>query len=301
MTVEEAAGSLKAHEERVKCKTESSGGQLLLYEEEWSKRENDENKLLLTREEWQRRTNKSDLDTSGSQRRRGGRDKSKFQCYHCGIFGHYTAECRKPKKNEERRQEVNMALVKDEEPALLLAKCDKEEEIMTLLNEKKVIPTLKIDDTKGQVESNMWKIISLGQMSESSNEVTMKGEYLWVFDKKKKLLMKVKRSQNRLYELLNETTKPSCLMSKSNEITRLWHIRLEHVNYKAMYLMYKGHMVKAKQTRKRFPSQSNYSATQVLDLVHGDLCGPVLPDTASRNKYFFLFVDDYSRYSGHTY
>ncbi|KAL8154787.1 hypothetical protein AgCh_000227 [Apium graveolens] len=380
MIVEEAAGSLKAHEERVKCKTESSGGQLLLSEEEWSKRENDENKLLLTREEWQRRTNKSDLDACGSQRRRGGRDKSRIQCYNCGIFGHYAAECLKPKKNKERRQEVNMALVEDEETTLLLTNCDKKEENMTLLNEKQVIPALKTEDTKGQAESNLWyldngasnhmtgckskfselnegisglvrfgdgstvkiegkgsitfkckngeervltevyyipnlrsNIISLGQMSESGNEVTLKGKYLWVFDKKKKLLMKVKRSQNRLYKLLIETTKPSCLMLKSNEIARLWHIRLGHVNYKAMELMYKGHMVKglpritqvdgicdgcllAKQTRKRFPSQSNYSATQVLDLVHGDLCGPIVPDTASGNKYFFLLVDDYSRY-----
>lgn len=52
----------------------------------------------------------------------------------------------------------------------------------------------------------------------------------------------------------------------------------------------------AKQARKRFPSQSNYSAAQVLDLVHCDLCGPISPDTAGGNKYFFFLVDDYSRY-----
>lgn len=38
MTVEEAVASLKADEERVKGKTESSGGQLLLTEEEWTMR-----------------------------------------------------------------------------------------------------------------------------------------------------------------------------------------------------------------------------------------------------------------------
>lgn len=52
MTVEEIVGSLKAHDERVRGKTEntSGGGQLLLNEEEWSKREADKGKLLLTRE-----------------------------------------------------------------------------------------------------------------------------------------------------------------------------------------------------------------------------------------------------------
>lgn len=47
MTVEEVVGSLKAHEERVKGKAESSGGQLLHTEEEWSGRESEEKKLLL--------------------------------------------------------------------------------------------------------------------------------------------------------------------------------------------------------------------------------------------------------------
>lgn len=56
MTLEEAIGSLKAHEERVKGTTEntSTGSQLLLTEEEWIMREKNENKLLLTREEWQK-------------------------------------------------------------------------------------------------------------------------------------------------------------------------------------------------------------------------------------------------------
>lgn len=53
MTVEEAIGSLKVHEERLRGRTETSGGQLLLSEDEWAKKEkeSDEGKLLLTREE----------------------------------------------------------------------------------------------------------------------------------------------------------------------------------------------------------------------------------------------------------
>lgn len=38
--VEEVVGRLKAHEERMKRKSESLGGQLLLTQEEWSKRSN---------------------------------------------------------------------------------------------------------------------------------------------------------------------------------------------------------------------------------------------------------------------
>jgi len=34
----------------------------------------------------------------------------------------------------------------------------------------------------------------------------------------------------------------------------------------------------------------------VLQLLHGDLCGPISPPTPSGNRYFLLLVDDFSRY-----
>lgn len=191
------------------------------------------------------------------------------------------------------------SIVKIEGKGSIILKCKNGEECV--LQEVYYIPSLC---------SN---IISLGQMSESGNKVILKGEFLWVFDKSEKLLMKVKKSPNRLYKILVETAKPRCLMSSSDEVARLWHRPLGHVNYKAMEMMSQERMVRGlpnivhnnevcdgclmgKQTRKSFPSQSNFSATRVLELVHGDLCGPISPDTAAGNKYFFLLVDDYSRY-----
>lgn len=32
-----------------------------------------------------------------------------------------------------------------------------------------------------------------------------------------------------------------------------------------------------------------------MELVHGDLCGPITPSTTAGNKYVFLLVDDFSR------
>lgn len=68
LTVEEAVGSLKAHEERLKGtgSKESNEGQLLLTEEEWMKSEHSEGKLLLTREEWLKRSNRRNSDGSSS-------------------------------------------------------------------------------------------------------------------------------------------------------------------------------------------------------------------------------------------
>jgi hypothetical protein len=45
-----------------------------------------------------------------------------------------------------------------------------------------------------------------------------------------------------------------------------------------------------------FPQQATMRATQSLQLLHGDLCGPVSPTTPSGNKYFLLLLDDSSRY-----
>ena len=128
MTIEEAVGSLKAHEERVKGKVETNQSQLLLTEEEWNKRENEDGKLLLTREEWMKRHNKGGLDGASTFKNRG-RDKSKVRCYNCQIYGHYAADYRKPRRVKESRQEANMAQVEDDELALLLAKHDKEDRI----------------------------------------------------------------------------------------------------------------------------------------------------------------------------
>jgi hypothetical protein len=54
--------------------------------------------------------------------------------------------------------------------------------------------------------------------------------------------------------------------------------------------------VLTKQKRTTFPRAAKYRAQEQLELVHGDLCGPVSPPTPSGNAYFLLLVDDMSRY-----
>jgi hypothetical protein len=51
-----------------------------------------------------------------------------------------------------------------------------------------------------------------------------------------------------------------------------------------------------KHHRKPFPQATAYRATTGLELVHGDLCGPVTPPTPGGKLYFLLVVDDFSRY-----
>jgi hypothetical protein len=42
--------------------------------------------------------------------------------------------------------------------------------------------------------------------------------------------------------------------------------------------------------------KAEYQAERRLKLVHGDLCGPIIPVTPRGNKYFLLLVDDLGRY-----
>lgn len=155
-------------------------------------------------------------------------------------------------------------------------------------------------------------IISLGQLSETGNKVVLHGNFLWVYDGQRRLLMKVKKSANRLYKLVLETCNPVSLLSKAEESAWLWHSRLGHVNFQAMMSMSENKMARglpafiqpkelctgclmSKQTRKPFPSQANFQSTRILELVHGDLCGPITPTTKAGNQYFLLLVDDFSR------
>jgi transposase InsO family protein len=54
--------------------------------------------------------------------------------------------------------------------------------------------------------------------------------------------------------------------------------------------------VLTKQRRLPFPQQSSFRAKERLELVHGDLCGPVTPATPGWRRYLLLLVDDLSRY-----
>lgn len=86
-------------------------------------------------------------------------------------------------------------------------------------------------------------IISLGQLSEDGNKVILNGEFLWVYDTKVKLLMKVKRSPKRLYKTIIETEKATCMKLKLVELSWLWHSGLGHVNFQVLPLTHSTQMV----------------------------------------------------------
>ena len=156
-------------------------------------------------------------------------------------------------------------------------------------------------------------IISLGQATESGCDVRMKQTYLTIHDQYGNLIMKASRSRNRLYKVTMEIEEAKCFQLQEQEDFSRWHARLGHLGVDAMKAMSGKELViglptlkveketceaclRAKQTRKPFPTATSYRATKALELIHGDLCGPITPPTAGRSRYIFVLIDDYSRY-----
>ncbi|KAG7553438.1 GAG-pre-integrase domain [Arabidopsis thaliana x Arabidopsis arenosa] len=156
-------------------------------------------------------------------------------------------------------------------------------------------------------------IISLGQATEAGCDIRMKDEQLTMHDQQGRLLVNAKRSKNRLYKVLMEVEPTKCLQVKEVSDSAKWHARLGHIGSDTMKSMISKELViglpsitveketcssclLGKQVRKSFPQATSYRASHILELIHGDLCGPITPSTAAQNKYIFVLIDDYSRY-----
>nr|GEZ86711.1 zinc finger, CCHC-type [Tanacetum cinerariifolium] len=155
-------------------------------------------------------------------------------------------------------------------------------------------------------------IISLGQLAERGDKIKIKDPFLWVYDGTGKLLMKVHRSLNCLYKIKHDEVRSTCLIAQISNLTWLWHTRMRHVNFNSLKFMSDKNLIEGmpkmyiqtlpcegclmgKQTRKTYLSHTSFRENKRLELVHGDLCGPISPPTPTGNKYFMLLVDDYSR------
>ena len=156
-------------------------------------------------------------------------------------------------------------------------------------------------------------IISLGQLEEGGCRIVLDAGVLSIHEPGGKLLTRVKRSPTRLYLLELNIGRPVCLSARSTETAWRWHSRYGHVSFQSLRRLAHHDMVRGlppleqieqlcdvclagKHRRSPFPEQAHRRAIGLLDLVHGDLCGPISPTTPSGNKYFLLLVDDLSRY-----
>ena len=89
----------------------------------------------------------------------------------------------------------------------------------------------------------------------------------------------------------------------------LWHLRLGHLSHQGLGNLlldtaYTGGpistlptceiCVKSKDQRK-ITREAAQRTTEPFQLIQGDLCGPISPESASGLRYFILYIDDFSR------
>ena len=95
----------------------------------------------------------------------------------------------------------------------------------------------------------------------------------------------------------------------------LWHQRFGHLGKNNLRLLQERKLVKGmnfvhakdqeicvscvqgKQVKTPFPKEQATRATQVLDIVHSDVCGPMKTKCLGGNSYFVTFIDEKSRYT----
>ncbi|GAU37837.1 hypothetical protein TSUD_56970 [Trifolium subterraneum] len=155
-------------------------------------------------------------------------------------------------------------------------------------------------------------LMSIGQLLEKGFKAVFEGETLKLFDSKQRLILKTTQSQNRTFKTEVKTIEVECLATSTEDKDNdLWHKRYGHLNFKSLSMLNSKNMVLGlpsviapvdtcttclvgKHPRSSFKSNLPMRSSEVLNVVHSDICGPIDVLSTGGNKYFITFVDEYS-------
>ncbi|KAI5332050.1 hypothetical protein L3X38_022178 [Prunus dulcis] len=182
--------------------------------------------------------------------------------------------------------------------------------------------TLAIDTTKGRkyIKEVMYlpglkeNLLSVGQMDEHGYYLVFGGKLCSIFEgpSLECLVIKVEMKRNRCYPLALLPNDHIALKASVSNSTWTWHKRLGHLHLKGLRQLKEKNMVHGlpfmekvdgvcdgcqfgKQHREWFPKNQAWRASNPLELVHVDLCGPMQNESIAGNKYFMLLIDDCTR------
>ncbi|CAG9134816.1 unnamed protein product [Plutella xylostella] len=151
-------------------------------------------------------------------------------------------------------------------------------------------------------------LLSVSQLMKKGNKVTFEDNYCYIYNQRSELVATADLADG-VYKL--KIKEVNCLFTSASG--DVWHRRFGHINSKDLNLMRDGAVhglqykdkaqatktncivcCEGKQSRLPFSHNGN-RGSELLDVVHADVCGPMEHRSIGGMKYFLLFVDDYSR------
>lgn len=160
------------------------------------------------------------------------------------------------------------------------------------------------------VDGLKYNLMSVSQLCDSGHEVLFTHQgYIVKSSKNGEIIAKGTRNKKDLY--LIDEKENTCLLSTADENT-LWHKRLGHINQKSMRELVKNKAVSNLPELKRDKDSvcstcqrgklantshklKEHNSKGVLDIIHSDICDPMRHKATNGERYFILFVDDFTR------
>lgn len=129
---------------------------------------------------------------------------------------------------------------------------------------------------------------------------------------KKNLLDEIPMAKNKSFPLSLDGSEKHALTVSLLDENWSWHHRYGHLSFKNLKFLFERNMVNGlpsikymdkicescilgKHHQDAFPKHSSWRASNPIELVHADLCGPMQTVSLNSSKYFVVFVDDYRR------
>lgn len=158
-----------------------------------------------------------------------------------------------------------------------------------------------------QLDQNL---LSVAQLIKKGYSVLFQNNFCQILDLNGLLVLSIPMINNSFSIQWNSTS--VCVSVSTLNNTWLWHKRYGHINLKSLQFAYKHNFITGlssiaytndvcrtcqlgKSHRKPFHVNQAWRASEKLELVHSDVCGPMNTASLSNNKYFVLFIDDYTR------
>src|SRR5436190_7549133 len=158
-------------------------------------------------------------------------------------------------------------------------------------------------------------LLSISQLCDRGYKVLFDNMACYLYDLHMKNIIAMGRRERNIYVIDIHSVKNNICLITTNDELHLWHKRLGHINIKTISKLSKHELVKGipkftskhidlcktcqlgKQVKTSFKSLDMISTKRPLELLHMDLFGPNRIPSISKNRYVFVIVDDFSKYT----